>query len=169
MIDFEHKLEPTDQSTVDVLCDCRLTLEQRVKARQKITLSNGFDAGLYIKRGSVLRDGDLIQASSGEIICIRAANESVSTVKFTDPLSMAKASYHLGNRHVALQINELMLRYQHDHVLDEMLHGMGIKTQHEMAPFEPEAGAYGDHGHASAHSHGKSHGHSDTHSHSHEH
>lgn len=157
MLDFEHKLDAAQQAKADILCDCALTLEQRVKARQKIILSNGDDAGLYIQRGSVLRDGDLIQAKSGEIICIRAANESVSTVIFSDPLSMAKASYHLGNRHVALQINALMLRYQHDHVLDEMLHGMGIKTQHEMAPFEPEAGAYGDHGHASAHSHGHSH------------
>ncbi len=164
MIDFDQKLD-SNEATQDakVLCDCALTLEQRVKARQKISLANGDAAGLYIKRGSVLRDGDLIQASTGEIIRIRAADESVSSVHFTDPLTMARASYHLGNRHVALQISELMLRYQHDHVLDEMLQGLGIKTQHEMAPFQPEAGAYGDHGHASAHSHG----HDSTHQHSH--
>lgn len=153
MIDFDKKIEHEADAEHSILCECPLTLEQRVKARQKITLENGDDAGLYIARGSVLRDGDLIQSSSGEIIKIRAANESVSTVHFTDPLMMAKASYHLGNRHVALQINELMLRYQHDHVLDDMLKGLGIETTHEKAPFQPEAGAYGDHGHASAHSH----------------
>ena len=154
MIDFDIKLNMQDATDVKVLCDCALTLEQRVKARQKITLENGDDAGLYIERGSVLREGDLIKASSGEVIRIRAANESVSSVHFTDPLQMAKASYHLGNRHVALQINELMLRYLHDHVLENMLKGLGIETIQEMAPFQPEAGAYGDHGHASAHSHG---------------
>jgi len=166
MIDFDIKLDASKQaSDMKILSECALTLEQRVRARQKVILANGDAAGLYIKRGSVLRDGDLIQANSGEIIRIRAADESVSTVKFTDPLSMAKASYHLGNRHVALQIDELMLRYQHDHVLDDMLHGMGIKTQHEMAPFQPEAGAYGDHGHASAHSHGHSNNHDQHHEH----
>ncbi len=156
MIDFDQKLKAEEfTSDTDILCDCALTLEQRVKARQKITLANGDVAGLYSQRGSVLRDGDLIQASSsGEIIRIRAANESVSSVYINDPLTLARASYHLGNRHVALQITSTFLRYQHDHVLDDMLQGMGIKTQHEMAPFQPEAGAYGDHGHASAHTHG---------------
>lgn len=153
-MDFDQKIN-SDAAALEplIICECALTLEQRVKARQKITLDNGDDAGLYIERGSVLRDGDLMQSSTGEIITIRAAKESVSTVHFNDPLTMAKASYHLGNRHVALQINDMMLRYQHDHVLDDMLKGMGIETVHEMAPFQPEAGAYGDHGHASAHSH----------------
>jgi len=156
MIDFETRI---DSAEVDVLSECALTLEQRVKARQRITLSNGDDAGLYIQRGSVLHDGDLMQAKTGEVICIRAANESVSTVTFKDSLSMSKACYHLGNRHVALQIRELMLRYQHDHVLDDMLERMGLEPKNEMAPFEPESGAYGEHGHAKPHSHGHSHEH----------
>ena len=164
MIDFDTRIDNTDG---DILSECALTLEQRVKARQRVTLKNGGTAGLYIQRGSVLHDGDLIQANNGEVICIRAADESVSTVQFEDPLSMAKACYHLGNRHVALQINELMVRYQHDHVLDDMLISMGLKPMHEMAPFEPESGAYGEHGHAKPHSHGGEHNHSHDHSHEH--
>lgn len=156
MIDFDTRIEHLE---TDLFSECTLTLDQRVKARQRVTLENGHVAGLYIPRGSVLRDGDFIKSETGEVICIRAANESVSTVRFDDALSMSKACYHLGNRHVALQIDELMVRYQHDHVLDDMLSGMGLNPIHEMAPFQPEPGAYGEHGHAKPHSHGHSHHH----------
>lgn len=162
MKEFATKITTTK---LPIYSECSLTLEQRVKARQRITLSNEEDAGLYILRGSVLHDGDLIQADSGEVIKIKAADESVSTVLFDNPLDMAKACYHLGNRHVALQINKLMIRYQHDHVLDDMLKGMGFKPKQEMAPFEPESGAYGEHGHAKPHSHGNGHGHAHSHHH----
>jgi urease accessory protein len=63
-------------------------------------------------------------------------------VRTADLRWLARAAYHLGNRHVALQIGEGWLRYKHDHVLDEMLHGLGLKVAVEQAPFEPEAGAY---------------------------
>jgi len=92
----------------------------------------------------------------------------VSTAEFDDTHLMARACYHLGNRHVSMQIDEGSIRYLHDHVLDELLHGLGVVTQHQNLPFQPEAGAYGDHGHASAHNHGSSHNHSHNHSHSHD-
>ena len=62
-----------------------------------------------------------------------------------DPQLLARAAYHLGNRHVPLQIANGLLRYQHDHVLDEMLRGLNLDVQIEQAPFEPEPGAYGSH------------------------
>jgi len=156
MLQFNQKIILGDQS---VYSEVTLTLEQRVKARLRVTLDNGEDAGFFVERGSVLRDGDCLQAESGEIVVIRPAKESVSTVYVDDLLALSRACYHLGNRHVALQINKEFVRYQHDHVLDEMLVGLGLHPVSEMAPFEPEPGAYGDHGHASAHSHEKGHSH----------
>lgn len=128
-----------------------LPLDQRVRSRLKVTLDNGTDAGLFLPRGCVLKQGNRLRAESGEIIRILAAHESVSTVPVDDALMLARACYHLGNRHVALQISSGFIRYQHDHVLDDMVRGLGLTVKVEMAPFEPESGAYGDHN--SSHSH----------------
>lgn len=128
-----------------------LTFEQRVKSRQKVELDNGEAAGIFLPRGSVLLHGQRIIANSGEVIEIRAASEAVSTVYVDDPVLMARACYHLGNRHVALQISERFARYQHDHVLDEMMTGLGLSVVFEQEPFEPEAGAYHGGGHAHGH------------------
>jgi len=84
---------------------------------------------------------------------VLAAPERVSTVRCADPLLLARAAYHLGNRHVPLQIEAGFLRYQHDHVLDEMVRGLGLEVLIEQAPFEPEAGAYQSAPHGHAHDH----------------
>lgn len=130
-----------------------LSFDQRVRSRLKVTLDNGQQAGLFLPRGSVLQQGDLLKAESGEIIQILAASESVSTVYVDDPLIIARTCYHLGNRHVPLQIDKAFIRYQHDHVLDDMVRGLGLKTITEQAAFEPEAGAYGGHNHSHEHQH----------------
>jgi urease accessory protein len=120
-------------------------------------LDNGEEAGLFLERGSVLRHGDLLLADDGRVIEVQAAPETVSTVHTEDALMLARASYHLGNRHVALQIGAGWLRYQHDHVLDDMLRGFGLDVVIEQTPFEPEGGAYvaaSNHTHAHAHQHG---------------
>lgn len=147
--------DSTGKGAETVFATLTLTLDQRIKSRLKVTLDNGIEAGLFLPRGSVLQQDDRLQAESGEIIRIVAACESVSTVRVDDALLLARACYHLGNRHVALQIAPGFIRYQHDHVLDDMLQGLGLTVMVEMAPFEPESGAYGDHAssHASAHSH----------------
>lgn len=77
------------------------------------------------------------------IILVKAAVETVSTVTASNPLLLMRAAYHLGNRHVALQIDSDRLRYLHDHVLDTMLEQLGLSVVREQAPFEPETGAYG--------------------------
>ncbi len=131
-----------------------LSFDQRVKSRQKVELDNGEPAGLFLPRGSLLLQGQKIVADSGELVEIRAAEEDVSTVYVEDPLLLARACYHLGNRHVALQIGPGFIRYQHDHVLDDMVRGLGLRVEFERAPFEPEAGAYDGGGHSHSHSHG---------------
>ncbi len=145
------KLTSFDNGGDAAYSSATLPLEQRVKSRLKITLDNGESAGLFLNRGSTLRDGDRLRAESGEIIEIRAASESVSTLYLDNPLQIARACYHLGNRHVPLQIEPGFIRYQHDHVLDDMLASLGMQVVTEQAPFEPEAGAYGGHHHGHAH------------------
>jgi len=140
-----------------------LPYERRIISRQRVTLDNGTDAGLFLPRGTTLHNDDYLQAETGEIIVVKAAQENVSTLYCDDSLMLARACYHLGNRHVPLQINTHLLRYQHDHVLDDMLHGLGLHVTVEQASFQPEPGAYGSgHGHSHAddhdhHSHGHSH------------
>ena len=126
-----------------------LSFDQRVKSRLRVELDSGEQAGLFLPRGSILKHGDKLVAQSGEVVRVQAADETVSTVSVTDPLLMARACYHLGNRHVALQIDVGFIRYQHDHVLDEMVSGLGLEVICEQAAFEPEAGAY----HVTEHSH----------------
>lgn len=130
-----------------------LPLESRIKSRQKVLLENGEEAGLFLPRGSVMKHGDRLQAESGEVIDIIAASEKVSSLYLDDALQIARACYHLGNRHVALQITDEFIRYQHDHVLDDMLHGMGLHVVVELAPFEPEPGAYHSHASTAGHHH----------------
>jgi len=139
-----------------------LTLDQRVRSRLRVRLDDGREAGLFLPRGLQLREGECLRAESGEIVRVRAAPEPVSSVYCDDPLLLARACYHLGNRHVPLQIGPGLLRYQHDHVLDDMLRGLGLEPVFEEAAFDPEPGAYGE-GHA--HQHGHDHGHGQGHAH----
>ena len=169
MIKFEEKI--TTESAINKTPHTTLILgkDQREKSRLKVTLADGREAGLFFEKGVTFQDGDLIVSDDGEVIVeIKAATESVSTVICDDPLQLAKACYHLGNRHVPLQIKPATLHYQHDHVLDEMVRGLGLEVICEDTPFEPESGAYSGGGH---HSHGDDtyvHPHSHEHSHSHD-
>ena len=136
-----------------------LPFELRCRSRLRTTLDDGTEVGLLLPRGTVLRGGDRLRASDGRVVIVRAAPETVSTVHTDDPLLLARASYHLGNRHVPLQIGEGWVRYLHDHVLDEMVMGFGLAVVSESAPFEPEAGAYAGGGHHHHHEQTHHHGH----------
>lgn len=147
-----------------------LTFDDRQKSRHKAITQCGEPIGWFIERGHVLKDGDFLVATNGELIHVVAAQESVSTVYAKTALELTRAAYHLGNRHVPLQITNEFLRYQHDHVLDEMIVGLGLHVECESAPFQPEPGAYAKgHSHGHSHSHEHSHGHSHDHSHKHDH
>lgn len=137
--------------------DATLTLpyDSRTRSRLRVTLDDGREAGLLLERGATLRGGDLLASDDGLVVQIQAAPETCSTAHCTDPLLLARVCYHLGNRHVPLQIEAGRARYQHDHVLDDMVRGLGPEVVVEQVPFEPEAGAYsgGGHGHGSHHHH----------------
>ncbi len=129
-----------------------LTLQQRVRSRQRIRLDDGGEAGLLLPRGETLKDGDLLTTDDDSLtVRIVAAPECLSIAVCDDALLLARACYHLGNRHVALQIEPGRLCWLHDHVLDAMVTGLGLEVTVQDAPFEPEPGAYG--GHASGHGH----------------
>lgn len=148
MLKATEVIAPTQQHELTLT----LPYELRQKSRLRATLDNGDEIGLLLPRGTVLRGGDCLKSETGKVILVRAAEEVVSTVYEKDPALFARACYHLGNRHVPLQIGEGWLRYLHDHVLDDMLRGLGMKVSCERAPFEPEAGAYGG-GHQHHHDH----------------
>ena len=123
-----------------------LTYQSRSKSRLLAKLDNGEEVGLFLPRGRVLRGGDVLTGPGGAAVLVVAAAEAVSLAATDDALLLARAAYHLGNRHVALQIAAGELRYLADPVLDDMARGLGLAVAHASAPFEPEAGAY-SHGH----------------------
>jgi len=153
MIEFTRKTAnppPTDLSVT-------LTLEQRLRSRLRVVLDDGREAGIRLPRSTTLRDGDGLLSEDGLAVLVRAAPECLSRVAVADALGLARACYHLGNRHVALQIEPGRLSYLHDHVLDDLVRGLGLAVRVEYAPFEPEAGAYGGHGQGHGHAHAADH------------
>ncbi len=124
--------------------------EQRRRARARVQLEDGQTVQVALPRGTVLRDGDVLASDDGELLGIRAADEVLSVVTSKDPHVLARAAYHLGNRHVALQIEPRRLSYPRDHVLDAMLRGLGLEVSEARGPFEPEGGGFG-HDHEGRH------------------
>jgi urease accessory protein len=123
-----------------------LTYDERKRTRLRTRLDGDpalADLAILVPRGTVLQHGDLLRATSGLVIEVRAANEPLSTVRIDDPVGLARACYHLGNRHVPVQIGPGWVRYQRDHVLDHMIEHLGFAVVPESAPFQPEPGAYG--------------------------
>ena len=144
-----------------------LPFDDRKKSRLRTHTSCGEEIGLMLPRGQILRHGTLLKDETGRVIEVLAAGEVVSNVCSDDLHLLTRAAYHLGNRHVPLQIGAGWLRYQHDHVLDEMVIGLGLQVTVEQQPFEPEDGAYAGQGHS--HSHGHHHDDEAEHGHSHGH
>lgn len=123
-----------------------LNFDARTKSRLRTQLADGEEVGLFLPRGTILRGGDRLQAADGRIVEVVAAPEDLLEARCADAFALARAAYHLGNRHVAVQVGAGWLRIQADHVLETMLSGLGAEVASLTAPFEPEAGAYA-HGH----------------------
>ena len=129
-----------------------LAFGDRRRSRLRARLDDGREVALLLPRGSRLLDGDRLRDETGAlVVAVRAAEETLSWVGAEDPLLLARAAYHLGNRHIPVQIGPGWLAYEHDHVLDGMIEEMGLTVTTRRAPFEPEAGGYRHGGKAPAH------------------
>jgi len=124
----------------------QLDFDARTKSRLRTRLADGEEVGLFLPRGTILRGGDRLQAQDGRIVEVVSAPEELLEARCADASALARVAYHLGNRHVAVQVGDGWLRIQTDHVLKTMLVGLGAEVSGLSAAFEPEAGAYA-HGH----------------------
>jgi urease accessory protein len=125
-----------------------LTAEERTRSRHRFEMQDGTVVFLRLPRGTVLKDGDILQdESQSSLIRITAKSEPVLTVFAQTPLLLLRAAYHLGNRHLPVEITPDYLRLSPDPVLRTMLEQLGLEIKAEILPFYPETGAYGDHAH----------------------
>jgi urease accessory protein len=150
-----------------------LDWDVRCKSRFDATDSTGRTLGVFLPRGQVVRGGDVLVAEDGSLIRVLAAPQPVLVVRHCAQhgaaFDLVRAAYHLGNRHVQLELKPDRLQLEPDHVLADMLRQMHLIVSDEHAPFEPEAGAYahGGHQHQHGHGHGRMHDHTPAHAHAH--
>ena len=152
-----------------------LDWDVRQKSRFDATDSQGRSLGVFLPRGTAVRGGDVLVAADGSLIRVIAAPQSVLRItpcpKHGSPFDLVRAAYHLGNRHVQIELRSDHLKIEPDHVLADMLRAMHLIVHEVSEDFEPEGGAYsaGGHGHSHGHSHGHDHAHDHDHSHGHSH
>jgi urease accessory protein len=139
-----------------------ITLDHGDRHRRRILLNadGGTAFLLDLDRADVLEDGDAIRLDSGWLVEVKAATEKLIEVSTEDPLDLLTLAWHIGNRHVPAEISKEAVYIAYDHVLLEMLHGLGARTEIVMRPFRPVRGAYHQHEHGghSDHHHGHGHG-----------
>jgi urease accessory protein len=172
-----NKLIPQARGLAAVLLKRAATVELGWETRQKsrfdATDSLGRSLGVFLPRGTVVRGGDALVAEDGSLVIVRAAMQPVLVVRHCmqhgSALDLLRAAYHLGNRHVALELRADHLKLEPDPVLASMLRAMPLNVSEQEVAFEPEGGAYAaaaeahahDHAHGPTHSceHGHDHGH----------
>lgn len=143
MLTFIQHLTPETERPVDLTLS--LTAQERTRSRHRFAATDGQAIFLRLPRGTVLHDGDLLLAETGEVLKILAQPEPVMTLRAKTRLNLLRAAYHLGNRHVPLEIAPTYLRLAPDPVLKTMLEQLDVEVVEEVAPFFPEVGAYGHH------------------------
>lgn len=125
-----------------------LPFELRRKSRLRTRLASGEEVWLLLGRGEILRGGEWLLATGGRIVEVVSQPERLLHVECDTPEALVRAAYHLGNRHIPVEVGGGYLRLGYDHVLEQMLVGLGARVTTIEAPFEPEAGAYAGHTHA---------------------
>ena len=173
------KLMPQGKGLAPVLLKRAATVELdwdvRQKSRFDATDSTGRQLGVFLPRGTVVRGDDVLVAEDGSLIRVIAASQSVLRITHcTDhgtPHDLIRAAYHLGNRHVPIELKPDHLKIEPDHVLADMLRAMHLIVNAVEESFEPENGAYatGGHAHGAHDSHDNAHDHHHDHGHDHSH
>jgi urease accessory protein len=135
-----------EMPTMNVAFTLSLTAEERTRSRHYVESIEGQPLYLNFPRGTVLQQGDILAAEHDDRrVRVLACPELVLTVTATTPLDLLRAAYHLGNRHVSLEVAPTYLRLAPDPVLKDMLEHLGLRVIKEEVPFHPESGAYGHH------------------------
>ncbi len=148
MLIFEKNLGPVAPADGCAVYSVELTAHERSSFRLHFFLEGGMEAGIILPRGSRLpQTGDLLQSADGSVLLIKAKAEEVVQAKAPDYLTFARACYHLGNRHLPLQIDDLALYFEKDPVIEDLCRQLGLELTVLLHPFEPEGGAYGGHHH----------------------
>ncbi|MFQ4144395.1 urease accessory protein UreE [Chlorogloeopsis sp. ULAP02] len=142
MLTFTQRKPPNSDAVVTLTL--ALTAEERTRSRHRFKTEDGQTVCLRLPRGMVLQNGDILQdETTNSMIRIIAKPEPVFTVTAQTALLLLRAAYHLGNRHVPIEITADYLRLSPDLVLRTMLEKLGLKVHEEVLPFQPERGAYG--------------------------
>ena len=173
------KLMPQGAGLAPVLLKRAATVELdwdvRQKSRFDATDSQGRQLGVFLPRGTAVRGGDVLVAEDGSLIRVVAAPQQVLKITHCTahgtPFDLVRAAYHLGNRHVPIELKPDHLKIEPDHVLADLLRAMHLIVTPVAEAFEPEGGAYAAHnpGHDPGHAHGSGHDHDHDHTHTHEH
>ena len=166
-----NKLIPGSRGLAPVLLKRAASVELGWDVRQKSRFdavdSSGRMLGVFLPRGTVVRGGDALVAEDGSLIKVLAAPQPVLAVRpcaeHGSPLDLMRAAYHLGNRHVQLELQADSLLLEPDHVLAAMLRGMHLTVSEAQSAFEPESGAYAAQAQTQAHAHGHAHAHDNAH------
>jgi urease accessory protein len=160
-----------------------LEFDDRHRRRLAMTSTRGLAFLLDLPEVVALRGGDALVLEDGQLIEVVAAAEPLVEIRCTDPMHMVRIAWHLGNRHLPTQLMNRGLRIRRDHVIEEMVRGLGARVVEIEAPFDPEGGAYvtapaaaadahdhDRHCHGHGHHHGPAHDHArDHHNHAHDH
>lgn len=160
------KILPGGQGLAPVLLKRAATVELdwdvRQKSRFDATDSQGRHLGVFLPRGTAVRGGDVLVGEDGSLVRVIAAPQPVLVItqcaEHGSPFDLTRAAYHLGNRHVPIELKPDHLKIEPDHVLADMLRAMHLQVREAEEAFEPEGGAYGSHGAHAGHDHG-GHGH----------
>ncbi len=152
-----------------------LDWDVRQKSRFDATDSQGRQLGIFLPRGTLVRGGDVLIAEDGSMVKVLAAPQPVLRITHCSDhgtaFDLTRAAYHLGNRHVPIELKPDHLKIEPDHVLADMLRSMHLIVHEVNEAFEPEGGAYSAGGHSHGHGEQKAHdhGHDDKHDHGHSH
>ncbi len=128
-----------------------LDFDARHRRRIRLTADEGEDILLDLPKAVAMADGDGLQLEDGRWLLVQAAAEPIVEIRHRDPNQLVRLAWHLGNRHLLTEIRNQVLRIRPDHVIEHMLYGFGAELTKVQAPFQPEGGAYGDHGHPHDH------------------
>jgi urease accessory protein len=138
---------PNEQAAGSVTLD----FDARHRRRIRLTTNQGEDVLLDLPKAVAMANGDGLQLDDGRWLKVQATPELLVEIKHKDPNQCIRLAWHLGNRHLATEIQDQVLRIRPDHVIEDMLRRFGAELVNVRAPFQPEGGAYGGHGHPHSH------------------